>query len=479
MYRVSNHHHRDEQQHRGSYYSLCLTRVAVVALIAVVTVVVMAPPPILTRSSQLGMFDAAGSTTTKSAMIRTDASTSSKATTGGMNSTSGLALIQNNQQDVKPHSSVTPPGAPETTFSTLHHTSSSRRKNSNKNSTACVTPEMIGHWRYVEFPNFTNPHCCDRHLRYPWDHEFCGHQNYSELALLKNHTMKDVEQGSRSHLAFMQGEGCGKRCRGHFHDHYVWQSPNLPNTWNPTEFCQLLGPTRRIVMMGDSTMAQASSTLMNAVHGWCQTQLAFYVSDTLIHEKFSKHNQGRHWLTIARNQSIVRDGDIVVLTVGAHLATKHQLYNVSQVVLEQITAMKEERPSVIVVYKTQQPGGCTQDIADLTRSPLEVGANFVFEDHVTYNQPLLYEYDKSVIRRLQERSIPFLDMRMLFSRSDAHPASKQRTYPIDCLHFCSPGPLDMFAILFLQLLRNDFAVSQCVGVVVVDQDSRRYQSHQL
>jgi hypothetical protein len=440
---------RIQRLHGLNQYPTTIWVAIVVALIVVVLAMVSSPPilPTGSISSRLRLFGATDST-----MLQTDATTSLSTK---RKDKSGLVLIQSH------------PGKPHTLSLTAHQSGTKRnnnnKKNKRNNNKACVTPELIGQWRYMKNRRFTNRHCCDRHLQYPWEHEFCGHQTFSGFTMV-NFTMQDIEQGPHSHLAFMQGEGCGKRCRDNFQDHYVWESPNLPQ-WNPLEFCQLLGPTRRVIMIGDSTMAQASSTLINAVHGWCQTQLAFYVSDSLIHEKYGSHNRGWHWLTIARNESLVRDGDIVVLTVGAHIPGRYNLYNVSEVVLEQISRMKDERPSVTIVYKTQQPGGCTKEIANLTQSPLEVGANFVFEDTVTYNHPLLYEYDKSVLRRLQQRNIPFLDMRMLFSRSDAHPSSKERTNPIDCLHFCAPGPLDMFAILFLHLLRTDFAVSRCLALV--------------
>jgi hypothetical protein len=172
--------------------------------------------------------------------------------------------------------------------------------------------------------------------------------------------------------------------------------------------------------------------------GVCSTQFEFFLSDTLIKESYGAMSRGWHWLDLARNQSIAHDGDILVLTVGAHIARKDDMYNVSNVVLNQIVAMKKERPSLTIIYKTQQPGGCTAEIANVSLSPLEVGEKFVFVQKTrrnhNHNHPLFYDYDKAVIRRLQELDIPFLDMRMLYSRSDAHPSSKTPN-PNDCLHF--------------------------------------------
>jgi hypothetical protein len=328
----------------------------------------------------------------------------------------------------------------------------------------CVTPEMIGTWTFVDAPNFTSAVCCSPHDRYPQDHPFC---NYSQNDEMVWDVREGVDfQGNTAYLPWMQGRGCGRSCQRTFRDHHVWKSPTLP-LWDAKEFCRLLGPRRRVLMLGDSTMGQAAATLIAAVHGVCQTQLLYFIADTLIQEPYGL-NRGSHWLDIVGNHSRTADEDIVVLTVGAHMPTMDQMINVSNVVLHQIMSMKKERPNLTIVYKTQQPGGCTNEIKNVSLPPLEVGKNFISITRNTFNHPFFYDYDNIVIRRLQELGIPFLDMRMLYSRSDAHPSSQwtvqqcRRSKYCDCLHFCSPGPLDLFAILFLHLLQNNFEVSQCV-----------------
>lgn len=64
--------------------------------------------------------------------------------------------------------------------------------------------------------------------------------------------------------------------------------------------------------------------------------------------------------------------------------------------------------------------------------------------------------DLLLLSTLQEFDIPSIDMRMLYSRSDAHPSSQSGREimkgVIDCLHYCLPGPLDVAGPLFHQLL---------------------------
>jgi len=68
--------------------------------------------------------------------------------------------------------------------------------------------------------------------------------------------------------------------------------------------------------------------------------MSLFLGETLIQQHFRVMNRGVHWLEIAQNHAITRDDDIVVLTVGAHLAQKSDLSNVSNVVIQQIVVLK-------------------------------------------------------------------------------------------------------------------------------------------
>ena len=43
--------------------------------------------------------------------------------------------------------------------------------------------------------------------------------------------------------------------------------------------------------------------------------------------------------------------------------------------------------------------------------------------------------------------LPVIDMSPLYLRPDAHPA--------ECLHYCTPGPRDLFATLLMQMLSEN------------------------
>ena len=90
------------------------------------------------------------------------------------------------------------------------------------------------------------------------------------------------------------------------------------------EITQVLGAGRKIMLMGDSTMEQAASTLMNAVilgEGGCQERIVFEMGDTVIHRGLGRMNRGSHWLDAVHRQ----DPDFVVLSAGAHITADYEL----------------------------------------------------------------------------------------------------------------------------------------------------------
>lgn len=148
--------------------------------------------------------------------------------------------------------------------------------------------------------------------------------------------------------------------------------------------------------------------------------------------------------------------DIVVATVGAHiLADDATFRDLVDEVLMEMQQLRRERPDINIAFKTQNPGGCTREI--LSPQDANIAArkmNFTemeYNGKKTYNWGRFYERDLMLLHRLQKFNIPYLDMRMLYSRSDSH-IDSQSSIRRDCLHICAPGPLDVIGRLFRQLL---------------------------
>ena len=241
-----------------------------------------------------------------------------------------------------------------------------------------------------------------------------------------------------------------------FFDEYTWQSPNIPAVFNPVDTCRLLGNST-VLLIGDSTMDQFTLTLENSLWpGKCQTQVTFGLSDTLVGRSYGRMNRGKVWKELVEEIK----PDIVIVTVGAHILSDDASYTeIVDQVLNEMQVMQQENPDLKFAWKTQSPGGCTKDIVSPTDTSmaakkLNFTDNSYGKDH--YNWYQFYNRDLMLLSRLQMVGIPSLDMRMLYSQSDAHISSQSGRHimrgVIDCLHICLPGPLDVVGQLFHQLL---------------------------
>lgn len=152
------------------------------------------------------------------------------------------------------------------------------------NETTCDVPPVKGQW--VEIANKTHhaPVCCGwDNAHYKADPEHCGTTS----------TKTNWTEHSGQTKFYQQVGGHACTCRN-FRDQYKWVSEDYLPEFDASATCQLLG-NRTVLMIGDSTMQQAASTLMNMVFAaGCQTQMMFAAADTLIGEPMGGLNRGQH-----------------------------------------------------------------------------------------------------------------------------------------------------------------------------------------
>ena len=134
---------------------------------------------------------------------------------------------------------------------------------------------------------------------------------------------------------------------------------------------------------------------------------------------------------------IFKTQNIVMLTAGSHIYNRSNFQFVMNNVIEETLTLKTKMPHLEVVWKTQQPGGCTHEIAK------EIKLNHNHERQ--WDE--FYERDMYVLGVLPAHNIHVIDMRMLYYRSDAYVSSGQPG-GINCMHMCIPGPLDVITYLF-------------------------------
>ena len=310
---------------------------------------------------------------------------------------------------------------------------------------------LTGRWIHVgRNRTFHAPVCCgwDRGAfrRYPKE---CGYK--------KRKPLEGFYRGSAADDVYTQMGG--NACRdANFLDEWEWQDPALL-PFNSQRTCQKLA-NRTVLLLGDSTMLQTATTLMNALKsGGCALQIMCQKADTLIKEDLGRLNRGLYWMEAVRSI----EPDIVIVNSCHHIA--RNAMDDYQKVIHQVQAdildwnqnsSKRSNKTTAFVWKTANPGGCS-DKPLFPEDPLLAATtrNFSFApDYTRHFHHVTFERDQYACDHWTENkelvNTYMLDMRTLYSRSDAHPG--KNGFVGDCLHYKSPGPLDVIAPLFQQLL---------------------------
>ena len=231
---------------------------------------------------------------------------------------------------------------------------------------------------------------------------------------------------------------------------YYWKPTNCSLlSWNATRFCEILGP-RRMLFVGDSTQVQTFATLTNMIQSGnasCNSQITFGRSNLLVYGLKGGKNL-HEWVQISNLP------DIVVIACAAHL---HDLGDM-QFVLQHLAPMmqrirdlyQEKGRSVSFAWKTSNPPhfNCT-----VLHEPLAEAAPLSPQDLKSdnYEWHLFPDFDAMAVNASKTLNMTILDVTPLRLRPDAHTGV---TWKSDCLHYCLPGPIDLFSQVVMQALYN-------------------------
>lgn len=290
-----------------------------------------------------------------------------------------------------------------------------------------------GVWVKTEFSSNETWPCCgwddDIFLRYPQE---CGTSPMHKVTV--NELDKTISfVGTKEFFAHSGNNGCSMNC-----------SPIIGRMisarWMPSEcklpefdaahFCNNVLRDRSVLVIGDSTMQQTASVLMNAVHYHCPERIRFVIADTLVGRAFGKMNRGQKWSKSVRTFN----PDIVLIGAGAHIHTERGFHTVIQEVYNDFI---NEFSDKILIWKTVNPGGIPkftilEEIPDLT-DPEIFGKWESFGYLEKWRWDLFPLFDRIAKQYFREKGVPVLDVEPLYYRSDNHPR-----YSID-LHHCTHG----------------------------------------
>jgi hypothetical protein len=254
--------------------------------------------------------------------------------------------------------------------------------------------------------------------------------------------------GSNDHRSQVGGNACtcdAKEGRNtvNTREKFLWVPSNcLLLPWNATQFCELLG-NRIIYMEGDSTMAQSADALMSMLYtnkGGCVNQTFFT----------RPKNQGQGNALVQRLNKT--RPDIAIFNFGAHGHDDGDLFfwweGFIQTLKSKEMLMLRELKNINFLWRSNQPGhvNCTGE-----RYPNSYGIDNYpqFNRSIDwYNWSAHKKWDNSSADNAEKNGMKLIDMSPLYYRSDAHPNNG------DCLHYCAPGPVDLFPVILLQMLNN-------------------------
>eukprot|EP00428_Durinskia_dybowskii_P062158 CAMPEP_0170364964 /NCGR_PEP_ID=MMETSP0117_2-20130122/5654_1 /TAXON_ID=400756 /ORGANISM="Durinskia baltica, Strain CSIRO CS-38" /LENGTH=248 /DNA_ID=CAMNT_0010619499 /DNA_START=353 /DNA_END=1096 /DNA_ORIENTATION=+ len=178
--------------------------------------------------------------------------------------------------------------------------------------------------------------------------------------------------------------------------------------WDSSQFCDLLG-SRKMLLVGDSTMEQVTATLMSMItsgKGGCAEQVVYGRSVYLAFNHDKLDNNLRELVTALKP-------DICVINTGAHLGDLGDLYSILQTIKPYLLEFRATQ-NVTFVWKTQSPGhpDCDKATAPLSQLPMQ--------EQKWYQWDLFPEFDRVAKAYAAELSMPVMDMTPLRLRPDAH-----------------------------------------------------------
>lgn len=217
---------------------------------------------------------------------------------------------------------------------------------------------------------------------------------------------------------------------------YIWE-PMLCQLipWDAALFCKTLG-ARKLFMMGDSRVQQTAGSLMSRLRNDLPPEQN--CGEQVYYAHF---NTFKPFFSTAIELINATQPDIIVSNTGAHFGRVEAF-------LEDFTNLEKIKQEVNTgkqtswAWMTNNPGHvhCSQT----SGGPLTY-QYFKEQKNDKYHWLLFPMMDSLAKIEATRLGMKVIDMSPLYYRQDAHS---------DCLHFCLPGPLDLFSVLMMNMLYN-------------------------
>lgn len=267
-----------------------------------------------------------------------------------------------------------------------------------------------------------------------------------------------VNRGQIPHLEEERDERKKLRCVPCRADGYYWQPNECDlHIWDGNAFCQALNG-RRILFVGDSLTFQLTRTLLQMLEGQeCQPNIFYGRATHLSFDEGKKYNLAG-WL-----ESI--PADIVILNTGAWLRDDGDMWTVldalGSITKNHLNRTPKPPNPIKFIWTTFSEGhvGCW-------RYPEPIKEDFTFPTYNVhkYNWELIPKYNELALNYSKLMNFTTIDLApMLRLRPDAKVGTRDDHWGfhevagggVDCLHFCLPGPLNVFPPILLNMLASE------------------------
>lgn len=142
--------------------------------------------------------------------------------------------------------------------------------------------------------------------------------------------------------------------------------------------------------------------------------------------------------------------DISIMAAGAHLLDLGDMKATLAFLKSFIEEIHANLPKIEFLWKTQNPGHAR---CSLAHEPVNISQYPIPSAFDVYNWNQEVVFDDFSRNHSKLLGYNVIDMSPLYLRPDAHPGKLSNGLQ-DCLHYCLPGPLNLFAVALMQMLYN-------------------------
>lgn len=295
---------------------------------------------------------------------------------------------------------------------------------------------IVGQW-VEKAPTKKSFQCCGWQNKedYLWNTSLCGNVSYlvdDNTNFYRGSTLGSTQAGASSCVC---DSAKNTRTTVSERESYVWE-PSMCSLvpFDGKIFCSLLG-NRTILLIGDSIMQQLASTIMSMVtasDGHCADQIILSRSNYIYFESPVRLD---HMVDIIRP-------NITIFHSGAHMRDIGDMKTLWHWLKPQISRIRNTTSYNQLAWVTQAPGHQHCMHFQQPRPFKFASTRPPMDRFGWYNFP---HFDTYSIDQVNQLRLKLIDLSPLYWRIDGH-------FGGDCLHYCLPGPLDLFAILVNQML---------------------------